>query len=175
MLAASTARAAAKPPQGDEAKGKKLCADLVSATAALDKGDGAAAETRQPRHHRLVFAKAAVAGQRREIFQNLAGVIEEMGATRMTRHLHLLPGRQPRIGIRHQRAGARLQDGDFAINVHAGFFLSELAQLDDLSFQLGNGTFKFQVMHGSNHTTEWENGTGIREREYLKNHLFPEC
>ncbi len=45
MLAAYTAMAAAKPSQGDEAKWKKLCADLVSATTALDKGeDGAAAK-----------------------------------------------------------------------------------------------------------------------------------
>ena len=44
MLAAYTAMAAAKPPQGDEAKWKKLCAELVSATAALDKGEAGAAE-----------------------------------------------------------------------------------------------------------------------------------
>lgn len=44
MLAAYTAMAAAKPPQGDEAKWKKLCAALVSATAALDKGDAGAAD-----------------------------------------------------------------------------------------------------------------------------------
>jgi hypothetical protein len=44
MLAAYTAMAAAKPPQGDEAKWKKLCADLVNATAALDKGEAGAAQ-----------------------------------------------------------------------------------------------------------------------------------
>lgn len=44
MLAAYTAMAAAKPPQGDEAKWKKLCAALVEATAALDKGDAGAAD-----------------------------------------------------------------------------------------------------------------------------------
>ena len=44
MLAAYTAMAAAKPSQGDEAKWKKLCAALVDATAALDKGDAGAAD-----------------------------------------------------------------------------------------------------------------------------------
>ncbi len=44
MLAAYTAMAAAKPPQGDEAKWKKLCAALVDATAALDKGEAGAAD-----------------------------------------------------------------------------------------------------------------------------------
>ena len=43
-LVAYTAMAAAKPPQGDEAKWKKLCADLVDATAALDKGEAGAAD-----------------------------------------------------------------------------------------------------------------------------------
>ncbi len=44
MLAAYTAMAAAKPPQGDKAKWKKLCAALVDATAALDKGEAGAAD-----------------------------------------------------------------------------------------------------------------------------------
>ncbi len=44
MLAAYTAMAAAKPSQGDEAKWKKLCADLVTATSALDKGEAGAAD-----------------------------------------------------------------------------------------------------------------------------------
>jgi hypothetical protein len=44
MLAAYTAMAAAKPPQGDEAKWKQLCDALVEATAALDKGEAGAAD-----------------------------------------------------------------------------------------------------------------------------------
>jgi hypothetical protein len=44
MLAAYTAMCAAKPPQGDEAKWKKLCTALVEATAALDKGEAGAAD-----------------------------------------------------------------------------------------------------------------------------------
>lgn len=44
MLAAYTAMAAAKPPQGDEAKWKQLSAALVEATAALDKGEAGAAD-----------------------------------------------------------------------------------------------------------------------------------
>ncbi len=44
MLAAYTAMAAAKPPQGDPAKWKELCAALLSATTALDKGEAGAAE-----------------------------------------------------------------------------------------------------------------------------------
>ena len=115
-----------------------------------DEGDGAAAEPRQTRHHRLVFAKAAVAGQRREIFQNAPGVIQEMRPARMTRHLHLLPGRQPRIGVGHQGAGAGGQLLDLAVDIHVGVFLGELFQLDDLAFQLGDGTFEFQIMHDSN-------------------------
>ncbi len=44
MLAAYTAMAAAKPPQGDAAKWKQLCDALVAATAALDKGEAGAAD-----------------------------------------------------------------------------------------------------------------------------------
>lgn len=44
MLEAYTAMAACKPPQGDEAKWKRLCAALVEATAALDKGEAGAAD-----------------------------------------------------------------------------------------------------------------------------------
>ena len=82
----------------------------------------------------------------------------------MARHLHLLPGRQPRIGVGHQRAGAALQPLHFAIDVHVGIFLGELSQLDDLAFQLGDGTFEFQVMHGSNHLEAAENDTGTRRK-----------
>lgn len=44
MLAAYKAMAAAKPPQGDQASWVKLCADLVAATEALDKGEAGAPE-----------------------------------------------------------------------------------------------------------------------------------
>jgi len=44
MLAAYTAMAAAKPPQGEAAKWKQLCDALVAATAALDKGEAGAAD-----------------------------------------------------------------------------------------------------------------------------------
>lgn len=44
MLAAYTAMAAAKPPQGDAAKWKQLCDALVAATSALDKGEAGAAD-----------------------------------------------------------------------------------------------------------------------------------
>lgn len=44
MLAAYQAMAAAKPPQGDPAKFAKLCAALVDATVALQKGEADAPE-----------------------------------------------------------------------------------------------------------------------------------
>lgn len=44
MLAAYKAMAATKPPQGDPVKFAKLCATLVEATAALEKGEAGAAE-----------------------------------------------------------------------------------------------------------------------------------
>ena len=44
MLAAYTAMASAKPPQGDEAKWKTQVAALVKATEALDKGEAGAPE-----------------------------------------------------------------------------------------------------------------------------------
>lgn len=44
MLAAYTAMAAAKPPQGDDASWKAKTGALVAATTALDKGDAGAAD-----------------------------------------------------------------------------------------------------------------------------------
>ena len=44
MLAAYKAMAATKPSQGDPARFAKLCADLVNATAALEKGEAGAAD-----------------------------------------------------------------------------------------------------------------------------------
>ena len=134
----------------------------VALFSGRDEGNRAAAEPRQTRHYRLVFAKAAVAGQRREVFQNAPGIIQEMRSARMTRHLHLLPRRQPGVGVGHQSPGAGHELLDLPVDIHVGVFFGELFQLDDLAcLQLGDGTFEFQVMHAPRASLwEAENGTG---------------
>ncbi len=112
-----------------------------------DEGDRPATKTRQPRHHGLVFAKGAVAGQWREIVQHVLGIIQEVRTARMTRHLHLLPRRQAGIGVGHQRSGAALKPFDLALDIHAGVVLGELLQLDDLALQLCDGPLEFQIVH----------------------------
>ena len=121
----------------------------VVALFLADKGDRAAAEPRQARHHRLVLAEIAVAGQGREVLQEAAGIIQKMRTSGMARHLNLLPGGQPGIGVGHQGAGAALQPLDFGADIHVGVDLGELSQLDDFTLQLGNGALEFQIVHDS--------------------------
>ena len=140
----------------------------IAALFLADKSNGPSAEPGQAGNDRLVFTKRPVAGQGREIFQDAIGVIEKMRTAGMARHLHLLPRRQPGIGVRDHGPGAHLQPFHLAIDIHAGIFFGKLAQLDNLAFQLGYGAFKFEVMHGSNHCQRAESDTGIPEKKCLK-------
>ena len=67
----------------------------------------------------------------------------------MARHLDLLPGRQLGIGVFDQLIGLGLQARDVGIDLHRRVLRRKLAQLDDLAFQFGDGTFEIEIgVHG---------------------------
>ena len=71
----------------------------VGALLVADDHDRAAAEAAEPADDGLVLGEVAVAGERREVLDQRADVVEAVRALGMARHLRLLPGRQLAVGV----------------------------------------------------------------------------
>ena len=129
---------------------------MVSLPFSAQHRHGAAAEAGHRGDDREVVAKRAVAGQRRELVEQVAGIVGEMWAAGVASHLDFLPRGQLGIGVLDQAVGPRLESPDLGVDLHRRVFLGELAQLDDLAFQLGDGTFEFQAsVHGDSGFSDW--------------------
>ena len=93
----------------------------------------------------LVLAEGAVAGQRREIGQELARVFGKMRALWMPRDQDLLRGRQRRVKIGERLGGFRLQLVQFVGDGDRVALAGELAQLLDFCFQFGDRLFEIEI------------------------------
>ncbi len=92
-----------------------------------------------------ILAKGAVAGQRHELGDQPADIIESVRPLGMSRHLHLLPRGQPRIGLAQEPRGAGLEPADLVGDVEiAGG--RQMAQLFDLAVELADWPLEIEKM-----------------------------
>ena len=96
----------------------------------------------------LVFRKRAVAGQRCEIFNQFFDVIEAMRAVWVTRDLDFLRRGQFAVNAFQLAIDFVLQLGDIVGNIDAAA-VGNVAKLFNLGFQVGNGFFEFERLHGT--------------------------
>src|SRR5579859_6950731 len=85
----------------------------VGAFFLADDADALAAEAAEAADNSGVVAEAAVAGERHEIADELADIIDAMRSLRMPRHLRLLPRRQARVELLERLARFDLDAVDF--------------------------------------------------------------
>ena len=105
----------------------------VGALLVADHHHGVAVQAPQPAHNRAVLGVDPVAGQRREVVDQLGHVIGEMGPLGMARHLGLLPGVELGVGLLKQALGLGLEARDLLGDVDLAI-VGQVAQLLDLAF-----------------------------------------
>src|SRR5262249_38793912 len=105
----------------------------------------AAAKTPKPADDGGVLGEFAVAGERREILEKLAGIVDEVRPVGMARHLGLLPGRQLGIDVREGLARAGLESADLVIDADRIAFAAEGPQLLDFALEIGDRLFEIEV------------------------------
>src|SRR5262249_4821892 len=94
---------------------------------------------------RLVLAKIAVAGKRREILHEAVDVMAEMRSLGGPRDLRLLPGAELGISLLQSLARLGLELGELFLNRDGALLGCERSQLGDLAFKLGNGLFEIEI------------------------------
>src|SRR6185295_9869397 len=107
-----------------------------------DDADALAAEAPEAADDRIVFAELAVAGERREVGDELRNVVEAMRARRPARDLRLLPGGEIVVEFfqRLRRLGFEaldlLDDRHIAARLHGAQFLDLLLEFADRLFEV---------------------------------------
>jgi hypothetical protein len=106
-------------------------------------------EPRQPADHGMVVGKGPVACQAGEFGEQLVDVVLAMRPVRVPRHLALLPGRQVLVEIAQRRIRLAVQRLGLLRHVHAGVGLRHRAKLFRLAFDVGEGLFEIEILHGA--------------------------
>ena len=115
----------------------------VGAFLGAEDHNAAPAETADPTDDRGILGKAAISGERHELGDQAAEIVEAMRPLRMPRHLDLLPRRQPRISLAQQAVGGVLKAADLVGNIDlAG--RREMAEFLDLALELGDRPFEIE-------------------------------
>ncbi len=110
--------------------------------------DRAALEAAKAADEGVIFREVPVAGQRREVIDDLADVVEEMGAFAMARDLDFLRGRELAVGLAEETVGLCRHAADFISDIHDAAVAAHIAQLGNLVFQLKDRFFEFEVHSG---------------------------
>ena len=109
-----------------------------------------AAEASEAADDRLVLAELAVAGERREVADQLGAVVGEMRPLRMARDLRLLPRAEAGVEVLQRRRGLGLEPRHVVDDRDRVVALAERAQLLDLRLELGDRLFEIEVAsHGA--------------------------
>ena len=110
-----------------------------------DDADALAAETAEAADDRVVVAELAVAGQRNEIGDQRAHIVEAMGPLGMTGDLRLLPRRELRVEILERLRRLGLEAGNLLADGGRAVARLERAQFLDLGLDLGHGFLEVEV------------------------------
>src|SRR5215467_8715824 len=114
-----------------------------------DYDNGAVMEPAEPPHDGGIFGEVAVAGERREILDQRAHVVEAVWPVGMARHLRLLPGRQLRIGVGKGLLRLLLKLGDLLGNARGTLIDVDRPKFGDLAFELGDRLLEVEIgAHG---------------------------
>jgi len=107
--------------------------------------DALAAETAEPADDGLVLAEDAVAGQRREVLEQLGDVVERVRPARMAGDQRLLPGGEALVEVPEGLVGLLLEARHLLGDGHASVARGDLAQFLDLGFEFGDRLFEIEV------------------------------
>ena len=120
----------------------------VGALLLADDHHGVAAEAADAADDRPVLAEQAVAGERREVLDQVGDIIRGMGTVGVARDLGLLPRGQLGIGLAQQTVRLGLQPRDLLGDVDLAI-VREVAQFLDLAFEFRDRLFEIEeVVHG---------------------------
>ncbi len=136
----------------------------IGALFGAEHENAAPAKAADAADDRRILGECAVAGERHEIGDQSADVVEAMRPFGMPGHLNLLPRRQARIGLAQQPVGAALQPADLVGDVEfAG--RRKPAQLLDLAFELGDRPLEIEkVTDHLRRASGWALSTSLRSR-----------
>ena len=110
-----------------------------------DDADALAAETAETADDRGVIAELAVSGQRYEVGDQRADIVEAMGTLGVAGDLRLLPGRELRVEILESVCRLGLEAGDLLADRRRAVAGLERAQLLQLGLELGHRLFEVEV------------------------------
>ena len=110
-----------------------------------DDADALAAEAAEAADQGLVLAELAVAGERHELRDQPADVVEAMRPLRMARHLGFLPRRQLGVEVPERQRRLGFEPADVLGDGDGVAALLHRAQLLDLGFQLGHRFFEIEI------------------------------
>src|SRR5262245_20350261 len=110
-----------------------------------DDADALAAEAAEAADDRLVVAELAVAGERYEVGDQRAYVVEAARPVGVARDLRLLPGREAGIEVLERLGGLRLQPADLLPDCRRALGGLDGAQFVKLSLDLGNRLRKVEI------------------------------
>ncbi len=110
-----------------------------------EKHDGTATEPAGTADDCRVLTIVPVAGQRREIGDELFQIVREMRPVLVARDLGLLPGRQLAVDLFERGLGLLLELADLIANGNAALLADERAQLDNLVLELGHRLFEIEI------------------------------
>jgi len=116
----------------------------VGTLLVADDDDGAAAEAAEAADDGAVVGEGPVAGERRELLDQRADVVDRMGPIGVARHLRLLPGAELAVGLAQQPVGLLLQLGHLLGDVDVAA-VGEMAQLLDLAFEFSDRLFEIEI------------------------------
>jgi hypothetical protein len=110
-----------------------------------DDANAFAAETAEAAQQRFVFAEFAVAGERREIRDELRDIIGKMRPLRVAGHLRLLPRRQIGIDILQRLRGLRFETRHFVADRDGFAARGKGAEFFELGLELRHRFFKIEI------------------------------
>ena len=110
-----------------------------------DDADALAAEAAEAADDRLVVAELAVAGERHEVGDQRADIVEAVRPLGMAGDLGLLPGRELGIEVLERLRGLGLEAGDLLADRGRAVAGLERAQFLDLGLELGHRLFKIEI------------------------------
>jgi hypothetical protein len=111
-----------------------------------DQGDRLTAKPCETCLNCRVLGEFAVACERHELIEQGFGVIFEMRTGGVPGDLGFLPGRKPRIDLRHGVAGAGFEPADLLAGIDAFVFGGKFPQFKNLAFQIGDRFFEIKVI-----------------------------
>ena len=116
----------------------------VGALFMPEHADGLALKASETADNRLVLGEFAVAGQRREVGDEIAHIMDEMRALVVPRHLRFLPRRQ--IGVNRRQCCRKpvFQPGNLFAQRRRFALGDQRPQFIDLGLQFGGRFFKIE-------------------------------